>query len=274
MLGIVVLDTSCYARLEDPAVLNRLNRSLRAVHLEAWPSLINLFELLSTPNPGLRGRRLNTLCRIAAGRPLLPMPQDLLCRVGEAVRDGERKFRLAPTGLEGVPLDPGRAACLQPKALAFCNRVERQFSKRHADARQAVQRFLKQHGKQDAWPSAAGFLDSQWSTRNLLGHFAGLIWRALNLGAAPPIDALLANDTWKLYLEAWGLSVYQRGIMRNQPRHVQRMDLLQVVYLSAGSRGILASADKAFLSAAASLLHRRYLVAEAVHICELLDSAA
>ena len=274
MLGIVVLDTTCYARLEDPAVLDRLNRSLRSVCLEASPSLINMFELLSTPNPGVRCRRLKTVLQIAAGRPLLPMPQDLLRRAGEAVRDGEREFHLVPTGLERAPLESATAARLQPKALAFCNRVEGKFRETHDDARRAVQRFLKEHGKQDAWPSAAEFLDSQWSTPDLLGHFAGIIWHALNLGGTPPIDDLLANDTWRLYLEAWGLSVYQRGIMRNQPRQVQRMDLLQIAYLSLGTRGILASADRPFLSAAQCLLHGRYRLAEAVHIQELLDSAA
>lgn len=271
--GVVVLDTSCYAHLVKPAVWERLNRSLRTAHLEARPTAINMFELLSTPNPRVRQRLLKTFHQIAAGRRVLPWPRDLLRHVGEAIRDGEHECRLAATWLDGLLVDPARSGLQQQRALAFCRRVETQFTNSHRDARKAVQSFLREHGIQDAWSSAAEFLDSQWSTPNLLGHFSEIIWRALQLDGAPPIDDLLTNDTWRLYLEAEGLAVFQRGIMRRQSKRVQRMDLLQLVYMSVRDRRILASADEPFLSAATCLLHRRYSLAEAVHIRALLDTA-
>jgi hypothetical protein len=102
-------------------------------------------------------------------------------------------------------------------------------------------------------------------------HFAGLIWKALRLPGDPPLKQLLENETWKLLIDAEGLAVYERAVIKEQPKRVHRMDLLQLVYLGGSHSRVLATADEPFLRAATQILRGRYPNVRVLHIRDLLE---
>lgn len=200
-----------------------------------------------------------------------PWPYDLVKRAGHAVLRGERRFELEPSGHEPL-LDPS-ALNEQDRneALAALENIETRFDAMHEGARKILQPYIKTNGLQNAWPTGAEFLERHWNSSDMAGHFAGLIWNGLKLPGEAPVQELLRNETWKMFIDAEGIAVYERAIAREQPKRVHRMDLLQLVYLSGSGRRIFAAADEPLLRGAKQVLIGRYNNVRVLHIRELLE---
>ena len=79
------------------------------------------------------------------------------------------------------------------------------------------------------------------------------------------------NEAWRLLLDAEGVAVYERAIATVQPKFVQRLDLLQLIYLAGESKRMIVTSDKGLLRAGNAILPGRYPGARAVHLDDLLS---
>ena len=271
--GAVVLDSGCYKHLKDARDLSRLKRSLRAVDLQPWPSVINVLEAVNNRHPQQRERQIAIIRDLLEDRPLLPWPPTLLKNVGIAVANNKNQIELGDSGLDWVLANLDGAVAQRDNVKRFFDEMETAFEEMHGNMRKQVQAFLKERGLRKHWASAGEFLDGQWCTSDFLEHAVGAIWKQLNVGDREVPRELIAAPAWRLFVEIEGIAVFQRVVLANRKRRVQRRDLLQVVYLGGFPRCVLATADTTFLEAAAILLHGRHMNLRAMHIKELLARA-
>lgn len=227
-------------------------------------------EAASAKDLKVRERLRRTIDAIRGRRPLLPSPFALLKQIGHAYLSGSDKITLGRTNVDDL-LSHGTSEPDRERVSAFLMEIEERHSKTHRAARHTIQQYLKDNSLRGSWESLGYFLDSLWSAEDNLSHFAERVWGALRLPGAAPTDKLIKDETWKLFLEAEGISVYQRGVMFEQPKQVHRVDLLQLPYLSLGRRRILVTADRPFLLAAQQLLGSRYQLSRVSHIQDFLE---
>lgn len=268
--GLLILDTNCYAQLESPDRLARLRSNLRVANLIAQPTELNLVEVTATAQASVRERLLATVRRVADGNALLPWPFKLLQQIGEAMARGQHNVAVEPSGKEWYLEDPAVASELRDEIITFQRDLEKTFSQFHARNRKRLQEAMKSRGVQDEFGSAREFLESFWSVSDMRRDYAEVTWSALSLPGKASLEQLTQNESWKLLLDAEGVAVYERAIARVQPKIVQRLDLIQLVYLGLARRRIIATADNALLRAADAVLLRRYENARAIHVSSLL----
>jgi len=123
----------------------------------------------------------------------------------------------------------------------------------------------------DQYESATEFLVQEWVGSDLRRDYAAVTWSALKLPGDAPVEALERNEAWRLLLDAEGIALYERAVARKQPKRVQRMDLLQLIYLAGARRRILATSDAGLLRAGAAILPGRYLNARVVSAADILE---
>ena len=111
----------------------------------------------------------------------------------------------------------------------------------------------------------------EWVGSDLRRDYAAVTWSALKLPGDAPVEALERNEAWRLLLDAEGIALYERAVARKQPKRVQRMDLLQLIYLAGARRRILATSDAGLLRAGAAILPGRYLNARVVSAADILE---
>lgn len=266
--GILVIDNNCYARLSDPDALRRFRANLRAANWIAQPSEVNLLESSAAP-PDVRARLLRTIRAVADGQPLLPWPIKLLKQIGQAMTRGEFRFTVPPSGAEWYLDDPAAVEEVGTEALQFQRDIELAFSQLHQRNRQRVQAQLRQQRARDEFGSARDFLERGWAQTGGRRMYAEVTWKALALPGKPPLDAIEANEAWRLLLDAEGVAAYERAIAHEQPKFVQRMDLVQLVYLALADRRMLVTADAPLRRAADAVLIGRYPDARTVHVADL-----
>lgn len=271
--GVVVLDTSCYKHLTDPAVRERLKRSLRSVDLLPWPSVVNVLEVISNPHRLQRERQIAVIRDLVDDRPLLPWAPTLLKNVGVAVAKNVNHIELGNSGVDWVLANVDRAAEQRDNVSRFFDEMETAFEEMHENLRQKVQAFLKERGLRNHWASAGEFLDVQWCTADLLEHAVKAIWSQIGVPGQEAPKGLIEAPAWRLFVEIEGIAVFQRAVLANRGRRVQRRDLLQVVYLGGFPRRVLTTADGPFLDATTALLSGRHGNARAIHIRDLVDLA-
>lgn len=269
--GILILDTNCYPRLESADKLACLRANTRATGFIAQPSELNLVEIAATSPNSIRDRLLATMREVANGNALLPWPFKLLHEIGLAIASGTPSVSVQPSGKEWYLDDFAAVGRLREEALEFQKSLEKTFSGFHARSRKRLQGSMRSCSVRDEFGSARGFLEGFWGESDMRRDFAGLTWSALRLPGDAPVAKLELNEPWRLLLDAEGVAVYERAIARVQPKFVQRMDLLQLVYLGIAQRRMLASADAGLLRAANTVLSMRYNNARALHIAELID---
>lgn len=270
--GTTILDTGCYKHLASDAAQAKLLGNLRATNWEIWPSALNVFEILQHPTEHRRRQLLNTVRVLAEDRPLLAIPQELLKRVASAIARGEEEVTADATGWEWIYLEQDQLTEAHfAAAKRYLKSQEEQFTQLHDGARKVLQNFLKAHDMRSAWAKASEFLDCQWTTVVHLGTYIERAWDALGLPGKANIPAVLENETWRLYLEGYGVAAYERAISQQTPRRAQHTDLLQLVYLADRPRRMLVSADHSLLRAARSVLVGRYPRVRVVHISKLLE---
>lgn len=269
--GLLVLDNNCYERLEDPAHLATFRANLREADFIPVASEVNLVEIASVASDNIRGRLLHTLREVTGSEHLLSWPFQLLRQIGDAILAGEPRFAAPPSGKEWYLDDPDALKALREDALKFQRTIEEKFSHLHDRARQRLQRRAKSSGTKNDFASTCDFLTREWSVGETRGIFASLTWEALGLPGDAPLDSLYGTEAWKLFLDVEGAALYERAVAIKQPKRVQRMDLIQLVYLAGASRRMIATADRSFLRAANEILKGRYPNARAIHIEELIS---
>lgn len=267
-VGILVIDNNCYARLGDPGALRRFRANLRAADWIAQPSEVNLLESAAAP-PDVRARLIRTIRDVADGQPLLPWPIKLLKQVGEAIVRGDPSFTVPPSGAEWYLDDLAAADEVSAEALQFQRNLEAAFSQLHQRNRRRVQAQLRQQRVREEFGSAREFLNRGWAQTGGRSMYAEVTWKALALPGEAPLDAIEANEAWRLLLDAEGVAAYERAIAHEQPKFVQRIDLVQLVYLALADRRMLVTADGPLRRAADAVLVGRYPNARAVHVSDV-----
>lgn len=268
--GIVVLDTSCYRYLAEPSALRRFTSNLRAAALTAAASEVNLIEAAGAGHADVQRQLIATIREVANGNPLLPWPFLLLRRSGRAILDGQSTFQTTESGNEWYLDDLEACRALRTRCLEFNDRLESAFTEFHERARVEIQEYIKRSGERRRRDGARDFLDNEWRGSPLYLSVMSTTWKAIGLPGEPHIASVSSNEQWSIFLDAEGLSIYQRGIAHEQPRRVQRKDVIQLPYLGAEGRRILATADEPFQGFARIVIEGRYLGARIVHIQELL----
>lgn len=120
--------------------------------------------------------------------------------------------------------------------------------------------------------STAQYLDEVW-WRNPAAFtpIISTMFETWGLAAPPPVEHLLAHDSWRLFLDGWGAEMYGRQIAHPPLRTVQAADFLQLIYLGAARNRVLASEDRGFQDLARSVLSGRYRLARMVPLAKLLE---
>lgn len=270
--GVVILDATCIGRVEDPDLRERIVRSLRAVDFAIWPTTLNVVEVCKTQNARVRRRGLATIEALSVGKGLLPLPHEILRDAARALRRGDLGFESAL--YEGAAADGENGwlgESFHHAAVEFTDRFERARTEHLEDFRTEFQRLRKQHRPQH-WHDACRFLEEEWLRSPALLLYVKNVWEQLELeGNAPPLELLLGLLTWRLFLEAEGMALFERLIARNRPKRVGFLDLSQLIYLGAERRRILVTDDKALQRAASVILHGRYADTRVEDWCTFLS---
>lgn len=269
--GLVVLDASSIKHLEADEARSNLHASLRANWLELWPSVMNVLEVVKTRNPRVRTRLLRTIAELAADRPLLPWPHELLRQVGAAVAEGRRETRVGERRLQRLLKEPDSISESEVENVRrFLQEREQDFTSMHQRARRVLRPILRQHGALDRWGSVGNFLDSVWNDPDHLDDYLVSLWDALQCPGQAPVEELRKVDGWKLFLEGVGAAAFERAVRGKTPKRVQEADLLQLVYLGGSHRRILVTNDRRFRELASSMLHGRHTLARVISVKKLL----
>jgi hypothetical protein len=269
MAGILVLDTNCYSHLAKPGAMSNFRANLRVADLIAQPTEVNLLEATAAP-AHVRTELFRILREVIGNQSILTWPFDLLKRIGHAMLQGEPIVTIGNSGKEWYLDDEEAVAALRTEVKEFQDRLEHEFDRLHERNRQTIQRNIRVRGIEANFESTGHFLDFYWQQSDSRRHYAGATWKALGLPGEPPMDALNANESWRLFLDAEGVAVYERAIARVQPKFVHRLDLIQLTYLGLAERRLIATGDRPFLRAANEILAGRYSTARAIHIDDLL----
>jgi hypothetical protein len=259
MPGAVILDTNALKHLARPDQRERVVTGLRAADLVFIPTALNVLEVVKTENEGVRPQLLATVRDLAAGHHLLPMPTRLLSQVGKAIVEKHDRFPLDASELEWVVEHPERITNTHVTGAARILRRNQEFwDKRHRDGRRAIRDLLRAKGVRDPWGDIATFLQVQWTIPSNLDTYIEKMWAGLKLPEPVPIDDVLANETWRLYFEGVGASIYERCVLAQQPRPVHVADLLHLVYVAGWNPRILVTDDGGLRRVASAILVGRY----------------
>jgi hypothetical protein len=273
MGGLVILDTNalkCIRRKDD---LEAVERSLRSVSLELAPTALNAIEVIKNENAATRQELLSLLARIAGGRPLLPLVTDKLRQVAEALTSGKGKVQLDVSMLEWVIYEPERLTDDHVRwAGEYAAKLQAPWDTSHEKARRHLQARIRAAGGVDPWGSIPEFLDRQWMRVDQLDVFIDAMWVQLGLAGTPPYGVLLKDESWRLYFEGLGATIYERGVMKETPRRVHVPDVMMLAYLGGHDPRIMVTDDGGLRRAANAVLAGRYpgsRVLTPLQLCEL-----
>ena len=258
--GIAIIDTNCFKYLRTPHEQRRVTASLATADFELRPTAINALEAMQNPNQDQRTTVLGVLDALAAGKPLLPWPRELLQRATDAIRNGCHDF-LGPIG--GLRLRTDRITTKScAAALAWSHTLEKTFSEYHDAARKSIQALIRTKPEEAPWDTAPTFLDAFWTTPSQRDTLLQSCWKSLGNAGQAPIDKMIAHPVWRMFLDLEGVAVFERVIVHEQPRPAHHWDLRQLLYLTLRPRRILVTDDKPLFRAATAVLDGRYTQAQ------------
>jgi hypothetical protein len=272
MSGLVVLDTNALKYLERIEDLGAVERSLRAVGLQLAPTALNVLEVIQNRNPETRGRLLRLLARIANGRPLLPLVTYMLRQVAEALVAGAHHVLLDTSMLEWAIYEPERLTDEHVRlARDYTTKLQAPWDASHEQARKHVQALMRESRGVDPWGGIPQFLDQQWMRIEQLDAFIDATWVQLELEGKPPYAELLGDETWRLYFEGFGATIYERAFMKETPRRVHVPDVMLLAYLGGQYPRILVTGDNGLGRVGAAVLEGRYPGSRVLTPRELLE---
>ncbi|MCG7851883.1 MAG: hypothetical protein MIO92_05120 [Methanosarcinaceae archaeon] len=256
--GVVIIDTTCLKCFENAKVLEQVWDNMRTVDLQIRLSAINILEVMKTENPTIRNRLLKIIKDISEGRAFLPWPHDLIKESGKAHTRGEKYFWSGDSGYEQAVYGNSITEQDLDKARKTMNSLETDFTHMHDNARKELKPFLRKHKTVDYWDTATAFLDEVWTTESHLSDYIRGIWKKIKFPGKAPIEAILEDEVWRIFLEINGFAAFERAVQKKQPKRVHYPDLLQLVYVANNPRRIVVSSDVGFLRAARVILQHRY----------------
>jgi hypothetical protein len=269
--GIAILDNNCLDVLADPESLRRFRGNLRAADWHVQLSEVNLLESVATSNAARQRHLVDTIREVAGGTFLLRWPFSILKELGEAIAAGKPNLIVEP--MDAAAYLHGREESLKAtsEVADFNRKVETAFNKLHERNRPHLRRRMRERGITDTFGSARAFLEDAWHEMDMRTVFAEVTWSHFRLPGKPPMEALELCEPWRILLDTEGVAVYERAVASNLPRRVQRMDLIQLVYLGLGERRMIITGDKGLLRAAEAIFPGRYKNARAVDIADLIS---
>jgi hypothetical protein len=246
----VFLDMTCFRKLRLPEARRALESYLASIDAVVMPSEVNFMEALRHPSSELRTSLLETLQHLAKDKPVMPWPYALLAQVAESVLAGKHGFELTLRFRPEVPITD-----------AFRNEVDtqaRELDNDFADlcrkGRSPIRAFVRAKDLAEEWKDARVFLDEFWMRPSQIDPFLLGVWRRLKLLEPAPADLMRSNPTWRLFLEALGVAVFEQCIERNQPRPFGMLDVLQLTYAAGFPSSTFVTNDEALRRAAEVLL--------------------
>ncbi len=267
----MVLDTSCYDTLRNDEIREGMVRDIAVANLRACPSTLNLLEVSKHPNTSKRKALLSTIGDLRGGRPLLPWPYDLLRQVGESIVVNEDRFQVAETGSEWMTEEPFEIEQdVLDEANRFLGALEQVFDEMHENGRGVVQQFMKERSLRGTWEDAVEFLEDQWTKPEQVDVLIHGVWESLGIEGRPSDEDILDNRAFSLLIDAFGVALFERTVLVNEPKRVQYADLLQLVYLGSASGGIIVTADNGLYRAASAILDTRYEGLRAMRLVDFL----
>jgi hypothetical protein len=273
--GILILDANIVWQLEDPLVRQRIRRSLRIADLELRPTAINLLEIIQTTNAARRAQLLEILADLAEDRGVRPLPSEVLRLTGQMIANENVSFEWPPSDFEWMLHEPDRLTNVHIEAAArLLTEEEENFDRRHRAARRHIRQYLKEKGSKDPWGNIVAFLEGQWTRVPQLDAFIDGAWTTLQLPGTPNHDKVIRNEAWRLYLEGFGATVYERAIHAQTLQPAHAADIRQLVYLAGSTRRVLVTDDGGLRRVAASVLERRYEGTRVLPFKELLALAS
>lgn len=272
--GTVILDANAFGRLQHAEVRGRIERSLRAANLQIWPTAINALEIVRHENPATRSLLLRIGAELSGTRYLLPHPKDLLKRVAGMIESHGHEFDQESSDYEWILHEPER---ITEQHVAEAGRLldehEARFAEMHRRGRRAIRNLLRKLGGADPWGSIPAFLDQQWTTPDMLGDQIRTLWQGYGFEQAPDVERVLANDTFRLYFEGVGATVYERAVLSQSPRPAHIYDLVQFVYLTGTPKSILVTDDVGFARVARAVLEGRYRNTRVMSVNDFIAAA-
>jgi hypothetical protein len=256
--GAVIVDATCIKYFEDDELRARVARSAAAADFSIWVTALTAVELAKGDNARVRQRGLAVLRALSKGKGLLPLPDDLLRAAASAFRTSDSGFQADLVDLSVAAPGDDFSVEFRDSAKEYANSYEQGREQLFTRARPYVQRELKAIGiTRHEYP--ADFLENSWWNSRAAEVLLDRMWGFYGVGDTPTIHAVQESLAWKLYLEAEAVTLFDRLILKKEPKRAGAIDMLQMVYLAAETRRILVTEDIAFRRAADAVIHRRRL---------------
>lgn len=275
--GIVVIDSTFLRHLLAPSTVRRLHTQLRLTDLELVPSIANVIEALKHTNATSREVLLSAIQDWSGEQPLNPWPLDLLRLAGQALQAGRISFRVDDDSPNSVRVRREALEDDHHRAIQFLKALEDSFVEPYKRHRESFQRQLKRKGRTGSWPDLPAFLEFHNDNEASLAELAQLLWEYVGLsGNAASTRLLRQSEVWRLALDGFGAAMYERAVVKEQPRNAPGfVDLLQLVYLAGSPRArIFVTNDNALHRTATSILRGRYANVRVMLAEEFIPPAA
>jgi hypothetical protein len=144
--------------------------------------------------------------------------------------------------------------------------IEKNYSQQHDLHRVDIHGRMRNKRLRDPYTGVEHFLRDYWYASKTRADFANVIWRGLKLAGEAPMEIIDQCEPWRLFIDAEGVALYERAIATNQPKRIQRMDLMQLTYLGVAPKRVIITADAGLIRAANAILPGRYRLASVAHI--------
>ena len=269
MSGILLLDNNCFDVLAEPAALSKFKANARAAGWITQLTEVNALEVLATPGDAKQQRLIEVLKEVGGQGPMLPWPFAMLRELGTAILAGKTASRVTTAEADILLYSREEAIRIRAETAEFNRRIESAFTEHHDGIRSKMRQMMRQRGVKDPYRSTREYLQSWWFDGGVRAAYAQYVWTGLKLKGLAPMTVLEECEPWRILLDVEGVAWYERSVASQQPRRVDRMDLLQLVYLGVAPKRMIVTADRGMLRAAAAVLPGRYRNASAVHIDQL-----
>ncbi|MCU0731065.1 MAG: hypothetical protein MUE84_05695 [Hyphomonas sp.] len=254
-----MLDANTIRKFIESHHREQLLKRLGAAEVEVWPNAIGVLELLQIANSKLRLKLLRALAELSGNRSVRPLPTEVLRLTGQMLLAKAPGFDWPNSGLEFLLYEPDQIRDEHvAMARTLLSKEREQFEDLHKRARSSLRPLLDEKALRAGTITAREFLDTFWIQPPIVEPFVDMQWRALGLPGSPDARSIIRNDAWRLTLEGFGVSIYERALMNKTPRPVHSADLRQLVYMAGNHRAILITDDQPLQRVASGVFSKRH----------------